>query len=139
MVAPWFRQAMTPRTQPKQWKRGTGRHTRSADVRFSLTPTQYPLLVMLKWVSITPLGKPVVPEVYCMLTTSWGDNPSCRRRYSSSSTATLMASTSFQEYIPRCFSGPMNSTLRRCGNRSERSRSRGCVLSSGTSSYNVLT
>ena len=34
MVAPWFTQAMTPSTQPKQWNKGTGRHTRSREENF---------------------------------------------------------------------------------------------------------
>ena len=40
MVAPWLTQAMTPRTQPKQWNSGTGMQTRSAPERFWLAPIQ---------------------------------------------------------------------------------------------------
>ena len=40
MVAPWFTQAITPSTQPKQWNRGTGMQTRSAEDRFWLAPIQ---------------------------------------------------------------------------------------------------
>ena len=29
MVTPWLMHAMTPRTHPKQWNRGTFRHRRS--------------------------------------------------------------------------------------------------------------
>ena len=33
-------------------------------------PSASPLLTMLRLESITPLGNPVVPDVYCMLMTS---------------------------------------------------------------------
>ena len=33
MVVAWVTQAMTPRTQPKQWKKGTGMQSRSFSVK----------------------------------------------------------------------------------------------------------
>ena len=33
MVEPWVTQAMTPSTQPKQWKNGTGMQSRSFSVK----------------------------------------------------------------------------------------------------------
>ena len=44
---PLVMMAIIPSTIPKQWKRGTGRQTRSFSVNFILCPMQYPLLVML--------------------------------------------------------------------------------------------
>ena len=78
-VAPCVTMAIIPSTRPKQWKSGTGRHTRSAAVNFCRSPMWNPLLMMLWCVSITPLGKPVVPEVYCMLITSWHSRPASVR------------------------------------------------------------
>ncbi len=40
MQAPWLTQAETPSTQPKQWKSGTGRQTRSSSVKRWLRPIQ---------------------------------------------------------------------------------------------------
>ena len=71
MVLPQFRLAMTPSTQPKQWNSGTGRQIRSFCAEVHVRPD--PVAVVrrcCKWVSMTPLGNPVVPDVYCMLTTS---------------------------------------------------------------------
>jgi len=67
MVQRCVRMAMMPSTQPKQWKYGTGRHTRSLGVSFMPSPMKKPSLRMLRCVSMTPLGKPVVPLVYCIM------------------------------------------------------------------------
>ena len=75
-------------------------------------------------VSMTPLGKPVVPEVYCMLMASQGSRLSCRAWYSASSVMTDMDRISGTEYMPRCFSAPRKQTRRRCGRRAKLSRSR---------------
>ena len=80
IVAPWFTQLITPSTQPKQWKSGTGMHTRSREERFWHAPIQKPSLPMLRCVSCTPFGKPVVPEVYCMFTTSFTSHCAWRAR-----------------------------------------------------------
>ena len=40
---------------------------RSASVYLQPRPTKYQLLRMLWWLSVAPLGKPVVPLVYWML------------------------------------------------------------------------
>ena len=40
---------------------------RSASVYWHSSPTKNPLLRMLWWDSVAPLGNPVVPEVYWML------------------------------------------------------------------------
>ncbi len=70
MVAPWLTQAITPSTQPKQWNSGTGMHTRSAagEVLVGADPVAVVEDVVVG--ELTPLGNPVVPEVYCMFTTS---------------------------------------------------------------------
>ena len=78
IVEPWFTQLITPSTQPKQWNSGTGMHTRSRQVRFWQAPIQKPSFAMLRWVSCTPFGKPVVPLVYCMFTTSFTSHSAWR-------------------------------------------------------------
>ena len=70
MVAPWVMEAVMASTMPKQWNMGTWIIMRSAVERSMRSPMFLPLFTMLWWVSMTPLGKPVVPEVYCMLATS---------------------------------------------------------------------
>ena len=47
MVEAWVTQTMTPRTQPKQWKKGTGMQRRSFSVNFMHSPMLKPLLTML--------------------------------------------------------------------------------------------
>ena len=106
IVEPWFTQLITPRTQPKQWKSGTGMQTRSREERFWHAPIQKPSFAMLRWVSCTPLGKPVVPLVYCMLTTSFTSHSAWRARYASCVVSHASDFTSLSEYMPRCFLGP---------------------------------
>jgi hypothetical protein len=45
---------------------------RSFSVYPHSSPTKYPLFRMLWWLSVAPLGKPVVPDVYWMLIASSG-------------------------------------------------------------------
>ena len=73
-------------THPKQWNSGTHRHRRSAGVNPSTDPNASPLLTMLRLESMTPLGKPVVPDVYCMLITSSAPMPRPRASSSASDT-----------------------------------------------------
>ena len=80
---------------------------------------------------MTPLGKPVVPEVYCIIVTSWTSTESFLAWYSSSPTETARDLTSFMEYIPRCFSGPRKQTFFRYGYLSLWNPFLGCILSSG--------
>ena len=47
MVEPWVTQAMTARTQPKQWKKGTGMQRRSFSVKRMHSPMLKPLLMTL--------------------------------------------------------------------------------------------
>ena len=72
--------AISPSTMPKQWKKGTVMHSLSSLEKFMPSPIALPLLRMLKCVSMTPLGKPVVPLVYCMFTTSWQSSPAVSSR-----------------------------------------------------------
>ncbi|MDT4845857.1 hypothetical protein FQZ97_798580 [compost metagenome] len=67
MVDPCVKQARLPSTMPKQWYSGTGMHRRSAGVSFMHSPMKKPLFRILRWVSVAPLGKPVVPLVNWML------------------------------------------------------------------------
>src|SRR5215208_93159 len=46
---------------------------------------------MFAWVSCTPFGKPVVPEVYCMLMTSPASSDACRPRNSSPETSSPLS------------------------------------------------
>ena len=96
-----------------------------------LAPSQYPSLAMLKWVSMTPFGNPVVPEVYCIMVTSWTSTESFLSWYSSSETWQARDLTSFMEYMPRYFSGPRWTTLLRWGYFSLWKLSLGWVFSSG--------
>ena len=57
MVVPWVTQAMTPRTQPKQWKKGTGMQSRSFSVNFMHSPMLKPLLIEVEMGQHDPLGE----------------------------------------------------------------------------------
>ena len=122
IVEPWVTQAIVPRTQPKQWKNGTGMHIRSFGVRFMQSPMFAPLATRFRCRSIAPLGNPVVPEVYMMQMTSSGSQEA-----SSASSALMEVSSAFA-FISSQFSiheyrfSPMYTTFRRCGNFSERIR-----------------
>ena len=59
---------------------------RSRCVKRMRSPIQKPLLRMLWCVSIAPLGKPVVPEVYWMLMTSSKSSEACRSTSASGET-----------------------------------------------------
>ena len=71
-VPPWVIMLVIERTMPKQWNIGTCIIILSAVDISILSPMVFPLLTIFLWVSMTPLGKPVVPDVYCMLHTSSG-------------------------------------------------------------------
>ena len=71
-MAPDVTETIDPITEPKQWYRGTGAQMRSFSVAFSPLPMAMPLFSRLRWLSMAPLGEPVVPEVYWMLATSSG-------------------------------------------------------------------
>ena len=47
-------------------------HTRSTSVYWHASPMNSPLFKMLRWLSVAPLGKPVVPLVYWILIGSSG-------------------------------------------------------------------
>ena len=74
MAAPVEMHASEPSTRPKQWNSGTGRQTASSDVSRMPRATKRPLLTMLRCVSPTALGRPVVPDVNWMLVTSSCDS-----------------------------------------------------------------
>ncbi len=84
-------------TRPKQWKSGTWINSRSAGLMPMTSPTMAALLMTFRWVSMTPLGKPVVPEVYCMFMTS--SKLSSASRLSRSSRLTPPASSSIWAYL----------------------------------------
>ena len=139
MVDPCVMTEQTPSTHPKQWNNGTQISSRSAGVKCMQSPIVCPLFRMLWLVSMTPFGKPVVPEVYCMLISSW--QPTCA--FASLSIASSVSDPSVISsevlYMPRCFSCPMYTTLRSSGKRSLCRWPRGNVFSSGTRSYSICT
>ena len=47
-------------------------HSRSRSVKLIDSVVKNPLLRMLRWLRVAPLGRPVVPEVYWMLIGSSG-------------------------------------------------------------------
>ena len=81
-VPPCVMVEVMDKTMAKQWNIGTWIIMRSAVERSIRSPMILPLLMILLCVSITPLGKPVVPEVYCMLHTSFGRTRAARRAIS---------------------------------------------------------
>ena len=87
-------------TMPKQWNIGTWIIIRSAVERSMRSPMVLPLFMMLRWVSITPFGKPVVPEVYCMLQTSSGLTEAAIMRTLSSGTLSALSRNSFHVRHP---------------------------------------
>ena len=52
--------------------------SRSSAVKLISSVVKKPLLRMLRWLSVAPLGRPVVPEVYWMLIGSWGSRVAMR-------------------------------------------------------------
>jgi len=52
-----------PFTKPQQWKMGVATMIVSSGVKCTF-PNSLALWQMLRWVAMTPLGQPVVPEVY---------------------------------------------------------------------------
>src|SRR6266480_1160034 len=74
--------------------------SRSRGVSRMRSPIQKPLLRMLWCVSIAPLGKPVVPEVYWMLIMSSKSSEACRSARASDATRSAQANASLQLSIP---------------------------------------
>ena len=58
--------------QPAQWKSGMIDVQRSSAVTLSRSEMPHALAIMPAWVKSAPLGKPVVPEVYCSEPTESG-------------------------------------------------------------------
>src|SRR4029078_575348 len=65
-------------------------------VEWALVSVEYACFVMLWWVSVAPLGKPVVPDVYWMLMASSNCSQDSRSASSSSPTRSLAARNSSQ-------------------------------------------
>ncbi len=55
---------------------------------------------MLRWLSVAPLGNPVVPEVYWMLIGSVFVSPACMPLSSLADTSSAWASSSSQSDVP---------------------------------------
>ncbi|EJX04042.1 hypothetical protein EVA_07849 [gut metagenome] len=106
-VHPWVSTFIDASTTPKQWNSGTQQHSLSSEVNLMCSPVIYPLLVILRWVSITPLGKPVVPDVYCIFTTSFGDTLALAISSVLLSTFCPSSNSSAVLYIPLYFSCPI--------------------------------
>ena len=58
--------------QPAQWKSGMIEVQRSPALTRSRSDIPQALAIVPAWVSSAPLGKPVVPEVYCSEPTACG-------------------------------------------------------------------
>ena len=67
-------------------------HTRSSAVYWQASPMNSPLFKMLRWLSVAPLGNPVVPLVYWMLMAS--PAASCAVRCSNCCGDTVSAASS---------------------------------------------
>ncbi len=82
----------------------------SFSVRRIASPTKKPLLRMLRWVSVAPLGLPVVPEVNWMLIGSSAFNvaPSAASRSFSASDGGVSNSPKLD--MPGVFSSPRRMT-----------------------------
>jgi hypothetical protein len=55
---------------------------------------------MLRWLSVAPLGKPVVPLVYWMLIGSSHDSPAIRERRAAAGTVSPRSISSSQLGVP---------------------------------------
>ncbi|MCY1553790.1 hypothetical protein D9M68_903100 [compost metagenome] len=102
-------------TMPKQWYSGTGMHRRSSGVRRIASPTKKPLFRMLRWVSVAPLGKPVVPEVNWMLIGSVGESVGPMAASCSCCAAPASAGRSSKPSMPGVCSAPRRMAQRRWG------------------------
>ncbi len=137
MVAPCVRQPRLPITMPKQWYSGTGMHRRSCSVRRMASPTKKPLFRMLRWVSVAPLGWPVVPEVNWMLIGS------SQRSVGPSAASWLRlagvarAARSLKLSMPSVVSSPRRITQRSCGSVRACNWPKGLAASSGAKSLTI--
>ena len=137
MVVPWVIDEVIESVMPKQWNMGTWIMKRSAVDSPMRSPMHLPSLTTLRWVSMTPLGKPVVPEVYCMLQTSSGLTSAAMRRTFSSGTSSARSKACSKVRQPGIWK-PTVITLRRKGRRLQRSCSPGVVAAiSGQSSLMI--
>lgn len=133
MHAPVAAQASTDITMPKQWYSGTGTHRRSVPCRFIAMATKRALLTMLTWVSVAPLGAPVVPLVNWMLIASSGDSAAVMASSVPAGTPCPRAITSSKRIMPGVAPSPIRMTQRSAGSFAAR-RAPGCaVASSGAS------
>ena len=69
-------------------------------MKLIVSVTKNPLLRMLRWLSVAPLGKPVVPDVYWMLIGSPGSSTLIRSRSACSVTSAPPATSSSQSGVP---------------------------------------
>ena len=76
-------------------------HTRSAAVYPQASAMKNPLFKMLRWLSVAPLGKPVVPLVYWMLMASSGASSDVRWSSCSADTHSPALSRSSQSAVCR--------------------------------------
>ena len=134
IVAPCVIDAVMESTMPKQWNIGTWIIMRSAVESPMRSPMHLPSLTTLRCVSMTPLGNPVVPEVYCMLQTSSGTTCAAMRCTSSSGTDSARSKACSMLRQPG-MSKPTVMTLRKNGSFLQCSGSPGSLVAiSGQSS-----
>ena len=92
---------------------------------------------MLWWLSVAPLGKPVVPLVNWMLMGSSNCSVSASERSRSRSVAPASAGTSAKLYMPAVVSVPRRTTVSRCGSFSAFSAPGRAPSSSGASRRSI--
>src|SRR5215208_3787623 len=134
IVPSWVTVLSVPSTHPKQWKKGTGIHTLSSGPSSMHSPMWKAFLTMFVWVSCTPLGNPVVPEVYCMLMTSSASSESCLSSSSSVETSDALSRNSSKPITgdPSGGDPPIKTTFLRNGSSSLDSPPLSALESSGT-------
>ena len=75
--------------------------SRSCSVKLISSVVKKPLLRMLRWLSVAPLGLPVVPEVYWMLIGSSGVSAASRSATAPPGTDSPSANKAAQSSVPR--------------------------------------
>ena len=126
-------------TMPKQWYRGTGVHTLSSGVSRIASPTKRPLLRMLRWLSVAPLGAPVVPLVNWMLIASSGRSCAASDARRSIAAVVAAAARPANGRQPAWYSSPSVTTSRRWGSASDASSPGAEARSSGARSVSMAT
>ena len=112
-------------------------HSRSAAVKRIASVVKRALLTMLRWVSVAPLGAPVVPLVNWMLIGSPGSSVAPISSTIFRAAGPAMPATSPKLTMPGDVASPIRITVRRWGSFSDRSLPGSASASSGASVCNI--